>query len=292
MKGLQEIKNRIKVVQNSYKIARAMYLISSAKIGYIQKITIDSKEYINVLSQIINILIYKITKEYEYDLKKEKLISFLNEKPILNKGILIMSTEKGLCGSINSSLLNKIPIGKNIKFFTIGKTIFKKLNSLNYNIVHHFEIKEKFYIYEIEKITEILVKYFINNEIDDISIIYPKFINKIIHIPTIHTILPISSINDDYVINNQFSIFQIKNYNEKINLLENTIYQFITQCIYQSLLETRASEHSNRMMTMKKATDNAKNIILELKIEHNKLRQVYLTKEILELSSSKINSEF
>ena len=289
MKGLQEIKNRIQVVQNSYKIARAMYFISSSKIGYIQKIAIDSKDYINILNKIINVLIYKITKEYDY--KKEEFIKVLSDRQVINKGIIIMSTDKGLCGSINSNLLNKIPKGKNIKFFTIGKTIFQKLNSLNYNIVHNFEIKEKFFIYEIEKITEILLQYFINNEIDDISIIHPKFINKILHIPTITKILPIL-INDNYVIDNQFSIFKIKNYNEEINFLENTISKFITQSIYQCLLETRASEHSNRMMTMKKAIDNAKNMILELKIEYNKLRQIYVTKEILELSSSKINSEF
>ena len=294
-KGLREIRNRIRSVTNTGQITRAMQLVASSKMRRAQDAATSGRPYAILLSRIL------ATALRGLDLSGDFSHPLIQERPVKTRGIVVIATDKGLCGGLNSNLfrfLNKnVPAGTPAKFFTVGKKATQFVARSKRELVADFSVSDRVNFSEVRPIGEFLIKEYLAGTIDTIEIVLSQFKNTIVQVPTISTLVPL--VNLEERMQTQFAVQGKK---ESFKLLEDdremafapdakTILKglpalFFKQSLHQAILEAKASEQSARMVAMKAATDNAKNLVESLSLEYNKARQAAITNEINELAAS------
>ena len=225
----------------------------------------------------------------------------MQERPVKTRGIVVIATDKGLCGGLNSNLfrfLNKnVPAGTPAKFFTVGKKATQFVARSKRDLVADFTVSDRVNFSEVRPIGEFLIKEYLAGTIDTIEIVLSQFKNTIVQVPTMATLVPLGNLEE-----RMQAQFAAQGKKEEFKLLEDdremsfapdagTILEglpalFFKQSLYQAILEAKASEQSARMVAMKAATDNAKNLVDSLSLEYNKARQAAITNEINELAAS------
>lgn len=300
--NIQSLKKRLQSVKNTYKITKSMELVASSKNkllrGEIERIL----PYIEITSKMILLLNNKKIFDKKYFFKNN-----------LNKiGILLISTDKGLCGKINlnilNTLLNFLEQKKNPSYslFNIGNKIepLLKNKTINNYIIKINNINNVNIKYNIKNIIHtILNKYFLG-EINNLYVIYPDFINplkqeiKLISLFPFNPLLIIKSLsniskNFNINIENNFTKNEIIDYEPLIhnNMNEwNVLLEcFCVDYLYCLYLITKFSENSSRMVLMKQSSDNANDIKESVGLQYNKCRQYFITSEILEIAASNNN---
>lgn len=280
--ALKELKNRIKAADNIKQITKAMKLIASVKIKKIQRAFLPFRSYINDLQKILAVLL----KNTDFKLSLGN-IDILKEKQGDKLGLLVITSDKGLCGAFNTNIFNYfeknyINLKDKLLVIAVGKKAINYFAKRGYNLFATFDkvgdipsfdfIKqlrnEVFYLYEkVSKIEVIYTKYYSASRFVPISIrILPFDVNLI-------------SIKEDKAYNVDHFLFEP--YLEDIGQEVFEIY--VSSLIYQLILESKLSEFSARLMAMNTATDNAENLIKELKLLFFKKRQESITKELLEI---------
>ncbi len=284
MAGLKEIRNRIASVKSTRQITSAMKMVSAAKLKKSQDRITQIKPY---AAKLVDVLL-----EVSSSLDQEHKGIFNEERNPENVLIVLMASNRGLCGAFNSNICkaaishiqNKYPEqAKNnkVKFFTIGKKAGEFIKKQNFEI-----IKSADYIYDnsnfesVAKISEYLMKLFADKVFDRIDLVYNSFKNAAMQIQTVEQFLPMT-VNRNERSNPSEYIFE-PNLNE---ILEEVIPKALKIQFFKAILDTSAAEHGARMTAMHQATDNATNMIHELTLEYNKARQASITKEILEIVS-------
>ena len=293
MKGRFTIKNRIKSVKNTFQITKAMQLVAASKMKRAQKIVLLSRPYtLSITEVMLNFLNHLEKKDIQFPLFKTRNIKY--------RGILVISTEKGLCGALNSNLFRKINnINRNkLKFISIGKKGTQFLNASHYNLLADFIISDKIIFSEVYKVVKFIINAYTKGIIDTVEILFTQFISTLDQKPILIKLLPMVNLikylkefqrNSDCL---QKTTVDIYNNSEMIicpnseKIMEMLPLFFIKQIVYQKILEAKASEHSARMIAMKNATDNAKELFNNLTLEYNKIRQATITQEILEISAA------
>lgn len=292
MKGVKEIRSRIKAVQNTAKITRAMQLVASSKMKKAQQLAISGRPYMLLLTEIAD-EIAKIGAEY---LKHP----FFEKREIRNRGILIIGTDKGLCGALNQNILkfvNSNVIGDiTEKYITVGKKATQLLSNAKKNIIAHFNVSDRTEYHELSPIIEFVRNAYLAGEIDTLEVVYAKYINPLVQEPEIQHILPMLDFQTEL---SKFRRIMHVPTGDIINDVRPTIIEpdvpsvvamlsrmFLSQNVYRLLLEAKASEHSARTIAMKGATDNAEELSKQLSLEYNKLRQSAITNEIIEISAA------
>lgn len=294
-KGLREIRNRIRSVTNTGQITRAMQLVASSKMRRAQDAATSGRPYAMLLSRIL------ATALRGLDLSGDFSHPLMQERPVKTRGIVVIATDKGLCGGLNSNLfrfLNKnVPAGTPAKFFTVGKKATQFVARSKRDLVADFTVSDRVNFSEVRPIGEFLIKEYLAGTIDTIEIVLSQFKNTIVQVPTIATLVPLGNLEE-----RMQAQFAAQGKKEEFKLLEDdremsfapdagTILEglpalFFKQSLYQAILEAKASEQSARMVAMKAATDNAKNLVDSLSLEYNKARQAAITNEINELAAS------
>lgn len=294
-KGLREIRNRIRSVTNTGQITRAMQLVASSKMRRAQDAATSGRPYAVLLSRIL------ATALRGLDLSGDFSHPLMQERPVKTRGIVVIATDKGLCGGLNSNLfrfLNKnIPAGTPAKFFTVGKKATQFVARSKRDLVADFTVSDRVNFSEVRPIGEFLIKEYLAGTIDTIEIVLSQFKNTIVQVPTMATLVPLGNLEE-----RMQAQFAAQGKKEEFKLLEDdremsfapdagTILEglpalFFKQSLYQAILEAKASEQSARMVAMKAATDNAKNLVDSLSLEYNKARQAAITNEINELAAS------
>lgn len=294
-KGLREIRNRIRSVTNTGQITRAMQLVASSKMRRAQDAATSGRPYAVLLSRIL------ATALRGLDLSGDFSHPLMQERPVKTRGIVVIATDKGLCGGLNSNLfrfLNKnVPAGTPAKFFTVGKKATQFVARSKRDLVADFSVSDRVNFSEVRPIGEFLIKEYLAGTIDTIEIVLSQFKNTIVQVPTMATLVPLGNLEE-----RMQAQFAAQGKKEEFKLLEDdremsfapdagTILDglpvlFFKQSLYQAILEAKASEQSARMVAMKAATDNAKNLVDSLSLEYNKARQAAITNEINELAAS------
>jgi F-type H+-transporting ATPase subunit gamma len=288
MPNLKELKNRISSVKSTRKITSAMKMVAASKLRRAQELAESSRVYADSLSFILSSLAGNTKNSADLS---EILTGRENSKISL---LIINSSDRGLCGGFNSNLFRNAKKwisdqqgqGKSVKIMTVGKKASSFYKKTDLDIVASFEDlnSNDRQLQVSEEIKNKIMELFENNEIDEVSILFNKFVSAISQEPTYQSLIPLSNeetSEDESEANN--AIFEFEP--DKNELLEYLVPRnFLTQ-IYRSVLESSASEHAARMTSMDNATRNAGDMIDRLTLTYNRTRQAFITKELIEIIS-------
>ena len=288
MPNLKELKNRISSVKSTRKITSAMKMVAASKLRRAQELAESSRVYADSLSFILSSLAGNTKNSSDLP---EILTGRENSKISL---LIINSSDRGLCGGFNSNLFRNAKkwisdqqgLGKSVKIMTVGKKASSFYKKTDLDIVASFEDlnSNDRQLQVSEEIKNKIMELFDNNEIDEVSILFNKFVSAISQEPTYQSLIPLSNeeTSEDESEANK-AIFEFEP--DKNELLEYLVPRnFLTQ-IYRSVLESSASEHAARMTSMDNATRNAGDMIDRLTLTYNRTRQAFITKELIEIIS-------
>lgn len=304
MANLKDIKNRIQSVESTKKITRAMKMVAAAKIKKAEATVKSARPFstmlVDVFKKMLNACGNGISGELNLKSAIENYPALLTKRPVDSVGILVITSNKGLAGAYNANIVRntlstiKQYNEKGIKshLFVVGQkgisALKRKLNDNYYD----FEIA-KTYVDEINNVTasgsnliaEDIAQYYVEKKIDKIEIITTKFKNMMSYRVENWTLLPldaeaIKSEGEEHKIN-PLMIFEPS----EQAILQKIVPMYITNLLFQALLEAQASELASRMTAMSAASNNADEMIRMLSIDYNKARQWAITQELVEIVS-------
>lgn len=294
MANLRDIRRRIKSVKNTRQITRAMQLVSSSKMKRAQDNALAGRPYALLLADLLNTVSEKLKQS-----GAEITHPFFAKREVKTRGIVIISTDKGLCGPLNSNLFRTVvdEVKGDAKFITIGRKATQYISRSKRDLLADFSISDDATYAELRPLLKLALDAFLAGEIDTIEFAYPRYINVLVQEPTIRQILPVNNLDDILEeIKERFGDFNSEaaqgDQREMVfepsveDILEDLPDQFVKIAAHQFLLEGRASEHCARMVAMKAATDNASKLVDDLTLEYNKARQAAITQEILEIAAA------
>jgi F-type H+-transporting ATPase subunit gamma len=285
MPSTRDIRRRIKSVKNTAQITKAMQMVAASKMKKAQQRALAGRPYAEGLYNVLLSLQGRIT---------DVAHPFLEKRDLTKKQcVLVISTDKGLCGGLNTNLFREaLKFAEDTKFVSIGKKARVFFARTKKNLIADFVLGDNASFLESKQISKFLVEKYLEGEINSVKILYPHFVNTLIQTPKTLQILPIGALEEmtekkgkeisDKTIDTLEYIFEPSAH----SVLEKLLEDFIHYEVYEAVLEARASEHSARMVAMKSATDNAKQLVKDLTLEYNKVRQASITNEILEISSA------
>ena len=268
MTSLQEIKNRINSIKTTKKITKAMKLIASAKLKSSRKNLEAFNEYANSIEKIFN----EVNTYYLNE--KEKIFS---SKTLF----IVITSDIGLCGSYNTNVINLLLKNLNIndKIIIFGNKGISNLKNRKINTT--LDIPNIGDVVDYEKVLLTTKKALIlynENKVGRIKIIYTKFINSINFNPYVKKLLPIENVEKNI---KDDSVFEFEP-NPKV-ILKNMIPLYLSSSINKFLIESKVSEMASRRMAMENSTENAKELIEQLNLAYNRVRQSKITQEIIEI---------
>ena len=298
MANLQDIKRRIKSVKNTAQITKAMELVASSKMKKAQDQALAGRPYAGVINKILAHLSQDETELDECPLLKVREV---------NREIcIVISTDKGLCGGLNSNLMRSVmdESSENTSYVTIGSKGRSALALAQKDLLADFPVSDPVTFREISSVTKFVIEKFEAGEVDRVRVAFTNFVNTLSQKPWIRTLLPVedSSITekkeyegmedgDDlsevYDVPEGGYIYEP----DSTKVFNEILPHYLKFQLYQMVLEARASEHSARMVAMKNATENAKEMIDELTLQYNKVRQAAITSELLEITTAQLALE-
>ena len=225
---------------------------------------------------------------------------YFMERPVKHRGILVIGTDKGLCGALNSNLFRMLSeVDSSAKFVAIGKRATQYLSRTRRDLLADFSLPDKPSFSDVKKVVEFLLRNYNDGNIDTIEVLYTGFINTLRQEPELIPLFPLNDLDEmSAKLHERFGIADHevpKDHREIIiedrdTVLSELATLYLKQEIHQLVLEAQASEHSARMVAMKTATDNAGNLINDLTLQYNRARQAAITQEILEISAATLSN--
>lgn len=274
MLTLRQLRHRIKSINNTKQVTRAMEMVAASRLKRASGQLIAYRPYAYKMSEILSRL-GSLTAASKHP--------FLQKREVKHSLVITITSSRGLCGSYNTNLIktaDNFLVGRDkskIKIMPIGKKGYRYCQKLN------MEIVEPFLDFDInitkQKITEIYNKIeelYLSKTVDEVYLIYPNFISRMNHKPLVQKILNLEISSGD---NPEEYIVEP----EKEAFLKSFLPAYLTSRLTLYLFESLASEYSARTMAMKIATDNADDLLDELTLQRNKVRQAGITKEILDI---------
>lgn len=284
MANIKDLKVRIKSTKNTFKITSAMKLVSAAKLAKAQAKIIGFKPYSNELDKTVRIA-SALTENYSHE--------YLEEKDNTNAILLVVSSEKGLCGGYNSQLFKKIKSflqensNKKYKCYFIGRKVKELLlreDGVNAGVTFEFEKSEPTFS-EVKNITEELAELFTKGEVGSISIAHNSFVSAIEFNSEIKQVLPMTVTEEEKEdLVKEFPVDFLYEPSSK-SILDKLIPEVYTSSVFTNILDAIAAEHASRMAAMDNATKNSQEMIRTLTLTMNKLRQAAITTELTEIVS-------
>lgn len=296
MPNTKELRRRIRSVKNMSQITKAMQMVAATKMRRAQNQATNGRPYTTTLHKAVMALLPKLGENLTHPL--------IADNGSDKVAALVISTDKGLCGSLNTNLFKAvarfISEHKDPQFYTIGKKGRTFIAKMGKDLIADFENSDLVTFRTATQIGKLVTKAYLNKEIGSFSIIYPDFISALRQEPRIMPLLPINleAMQEFYDMaladkgtrdNGQESSDNQEEFMFEPNLselLDFVVTHYVSVKIYQSLLETKASEHSARMLAMQTATDNAKELAGDLTLSYNQTRQAGITNELLEITSA------
>ena len=284
----RDIRRRIKSVKNTSQITKAMQMVAAAKMRKAQNAALAGRPYADLLRKVLGSLAGKNTEEKH---------ALLEQRDVKKELVLVISTDKGLCGALNTNLFREVAKFDSAKteFVVVGRKAMQYLGRAGRTVLADFQLKENLHFLEAKQVSKFCMDKFTSGEVDKVTVVFTDFVNTLTQVPRVRTVLPITSLDvGDVLTSADHKIAAPENTTEYMfepdaaSVLAGVLPHYVHFQVYQMILDCRASEHSARMVAMKNATDNAKQLIKDLTLEYNKVRQAAITTEILEISTAQI----
>jgi F-type H+-transporting ATPase subunit gamma len=281
MAGSKEIRTKIKSVENTRKITRAMEMVAAAKMRRAQERMRAARPYAEKIRQVAAHLAHA-NPEYKhpYLAKREQ---------VKNVGIIVITSDKGLCGGLNTNVLRLVTSkmkewdtsGTGILVSPIGNKGFGFMGRIGAKIQSHLiGLGDTPHVEDLIGAVKVMLDAYVAGEVDAIYISYNHFVNTMKQEPTFEQLLPLSGEGMEEGRVGQWDYI----YEPDAKLVvDELLLRYVESLVYSAVTENQASEQSSRMVAMKAASDNAKTVIGELKLVYNKARQAAITKEISEI---------
>ncbi len=277
----KEIRGKIKSVENTKKITKAMEMVAASKMRKAQERMRASRPYGEKVRSIAAHLA-EAHPEYTHPF----LVKSDGSKTV---GLIVVTTDKGLCGGLNTNVLRQVTnrmreieaSGKKIAAVAIGNKGFGFLNRIGANVMAHaVHLGDTPHLEKLIGPVKVMLDAYQEGKIDEVLLCYTKFLNTMKQEPVVEQLLPLSA--------SQMTASPDHNWDylyepDAQTVIDDLLVRYTEALIYQAVAENMASEQSARMVAMKSATDNAGNLINELKLVYNKTRQAAITKELSEI---------
>lgn len=285
MANTREIRRRIKSVKNTRQITKAMELVAASKMKKTQTAATQGRPFAQLMAQILHAVSGRL-EGFKHP--------FLEEREVKTRGILVISTNRGLCGGLNTNLFRVInSIQGEAAYVSLGRKGTQYLGRTKRNLLADFPLTDQAHFSEIRVAVEFLTEQYISGAVDTIEVAYSRFVNTLQQEPVIDPILPLSSLEQIIEQINKASGSTVHEDDRPMivepganEILTELLPLYIQREIFQKVLEGQASEQSARMVAMKTAADNASKIIDQLTLDYNKARQAAITQEILEIAAA------
>ncbi|AUI66732.1 MULTISPECIES: F0F1 ATP synthase subunit gamma [Glaesserella] len=281
MAGAKEIRTKIASVRNTQKITKAMEMVAASKMRKTQERMSASRPYSDAIRKVIS-HIAKGSIDYKHP--------FLTEREVKKVGLLVVSTDRGLCGGLNINLfktvLNELKSRKDkgidARLGLVGNKAVSFFQSMGLDVKAQVTgLGDTPAMEDLVGIVNGMVEAYRNGEVDEVHIVYNRFVNTMSQKPTMQKLLPLPELeNDD--LDSKGSWDYLYEPNPKV-LLDSLLVRYLESQVYQAIVDNLASEQAARMVAMKAATDNAGNLINELQLVYNKARQASITNELNEI---------
>ena len=290
MASTRDIRRRIKSVKNTRQITKAMELVAASKMKKAQAAALAGRPYAELMAKMLAAIADRV---------EEAQHPFLAKREIRTRGIILITSDKGLCGPLNSNVLKVVTdIKTPAKYAVIGRKGTQFIARTHRDLLADFPANDRTSFADIKVVAEFMVKQFLEGVVDTVEVIWPRFRNTLVQAPTVMTLLPLTSVQaviadlrSDAGLaapsataparDNQM-LFEP----DAASVLAALLPLYINREIFQHAIDAKASEHSARMVAMKTAKDNATKLLGELTLEYNKARQAGITQEILEIAAA------
>jgi F-type H+-transporting ATPase subunit gamma len=282
MAGAREIRTKIKSVQNTRKVTRALEMVSASKIRKAQDLMRSSRPYARLMRQVIGHIAHA-NVEFKHP--------FLVERSEVKRvGYVVVSTDRGLCGGLNSNLFRKLLVeirewqgkGVEVDVVCVGQKATQFFRRLKVNMVGSVtHLGERPQIAQLIGVIKVMLDEYIAGRVDRLNLAYNDFVNTMTQKATVAPLLPLPP-SDELATTHAWDYIYEP---DAETVLEHVLTRYIESLVYQAVLENLASEHAARMVAMKSASDNATKAIGTLTLIYNKARQAAITQEISEIVS-------
>ncbi len=274
----KEIKTKIKSVKNTRKITKAMQMVAASKMKRAQDVVTSARPYAEKMSEILMHLAER-HPEYRHP--------FLERRDVKTICVIVVTSDKGLCGGLNGNLLRELMhfikenSDKTLKFITIGRKGSSFLKRLDIDIIADITgISEKPDILKLAPAVTIATKEFREGNVDKVICFYNRFVNTMSQKVTVETMIPIETENE---VKKQGESWDYLYEPDAKEVLDTLVQRYLEAVLYEFALENAASEQSARMVAMKSASENAEDMIGELNLMYNKSRQATITTQLSEI---------
>lgn len=280
MAGGREIKSKIKSVQNTRKVTRALEMVSASKIRKAQDRMKASRPYARLMKQVIG-HIARANTDYVHPYMAAR-------NTVKRVGYIVVTTDRGLCGGLNSNLFRKLLAeirehqqqGVEVDVVAIGQKANAFFRRLKVNMVASVtHLGEKPQVEQLIGIIKVMLDAYETGTVDRVKLAYNDFINTMTQRPTVDQLLPLPPAEEMAQNHDWDYIYEP----DAPSVLNDVLTRYVESLVYQAVLENMASEHAARMVAMKSASDNASKLIDTLNLIYNKARQAAITQEISEI---------
>src|SRR5665213_4276212 len=290
MPSTRDIRRRIKSVKNTAQITKAMQMVAAAKMRKAQQAALVGRPYADLMNAILAEAAPRIAG-FEHPLMKTREVK--------KRAVIVVSSDRGLCGGLNGNLMREAgKLDKNMTvFICAGKKGGQFIARTKRNLAAEFSYKDTPSFAEARAISKFAQDLFLKGDADSVDILFTKFVSTLVQQPNTVPFLPVGKIKAVTAGVNapaqelqgtgvRTDVFEFEK--DEKTVLGALLPHSLTFQMHQILLEAKASEQSARMVAMKNATDNAKQLIKDLTLEYNKLRQANITKELLEITTAQM----
>ena len=280
MAGGREIKTKIKSVQNTRKVTRALEMVSASKIRKAQDRMKTSRPYAQAMKQVIGHLAQASTDfQHPFLVQREQ---------VKRVGYIVISSDRGLAGGLNNNLFRKTVAdmkewqdkGAEIDVVTIGSkagAFFRRINvNMAAGVANLGDVPK---LETLIGVIKVMLDAFTEGKVDRVYLVYNNFVNTMVQKATFDQLLPLAAADTQMAAHDWDYLYEP----DAATVLEHVITRYIESLVYQAVLENVASEHAARMVAMKSASDNANKLIGSLQLVYNKARQAAITQEISEI---------
>ncbi len=287
MPSTRDIRRRIKSVKNTAQITKAMQMVAASKMRKAQQAALSGRPYVVLMNSVLG-QVSAQAGDFSHPL--------IEKRTIKKRALIVISSDKGLAGALNSNLLREVAKTdpNTTVYIAAGRKGAQFLSRTKRNLAGEFTYKDAPQFSEARAISKFAQDLFLKGDVDQVDIAFTNYINTLTQKPETRTLMPIGEIkalDADLQSDNADSKLSTSSVEylfepSASSVLGALLPHYLNYQVYQVLLEAKASEHSARMVAMKNATDNAKQLIKDLTLDYNKIRQASITKELLEITSA------
>lgn len=281
MPSTRDIRRRIKSVRSTAQITKAMQMVASSKMARAQQVAVASRPFERLAEQVV---------AHARAGAQDFTHPWIEEREVRKRALIVVATDKGLCGALNTNLFREVARyeAATTPCIAVGRKAAQYLARSRRKLVAEFGYHDTPTFGEALAVAQCAWELHATAEVDEVHILYTRFVNTLSQRPDVRTLLPMGRMKAEPGAEVAPPPVEFLFEPNAGTVLAGMLKYLLVFEVLQVLLEAKASEHSARMVAMKSATDNANQLVKDLTLEYNKIRQATITKELLEISSAQM----